>query len=85
MVVVAVAGGTGGLGRTVLDAFSQAGICDVIVLSRIVCFPNIGLPDSTELNVQSRQQSPMQMSLFLVLASTMMTSKESSEFWMSTR
>ena len=36
MVVVAVAGGTGGLGRTVVDAIAQAGVHKAIVLSRTV-------------------------------------------------
>ena len=36
MVVVAVAGGTGGLGRAVLDAIGEAGEHTAIVLSRTV-------------------------------------------------
>ena len=36
MVVVAVAGGTGGVGRTVLDAIAKAGEHRAIVLSRTV-------------------------------------------------
>lgn len=36
MVVVAVAGGTGGVGRTVLDAIAQSGEHIAIVLSRTV-------------------------------------------------
>lgn len=36
MVVVAVAGGTGGVGRTVLDAIAKSGQHQAIVLSRIV-------------------------------------------------
>lgn len=39
MVVVAVAGGTGGLGRTVLDAIAKAGKHEAIVLSRTVSSP----------------------------------------------
>jgi NAD dependent epimerase/dehydratase family enzyme len=36
MVVVAVAGGTGGVGRTLLDAIAKAGEHTAIVLSRTV-------------------------------------------------
>lgn len=36
MVVVAVAGGTGGVGRTVLDAIAKSGEHKAIVLSRTV-------------------------------------------------
>ena len=36
MVVVAIAGGTGGVGRTVLDAIAEAGEHKAIVLSRTV-------------------------------------------------
>ena len=36
MVVVAIAGGTGGVGRTVLDAIVEAGEHQAIVLSRTV-------------------------------------------------
>lgn len=39
MVVVAVAGGTGGVGRTVLDAIAKAGEHKAIVLSRTVSSP----------------------------------------------
>ena len=39
MVVVAVAGGTGGLGRAVLDAIANAGEHKAIVLSRTVSSP----------------------------------------------
>jgi saccharopine dehydrogenase-like NADP-dependent oxidoreductase len=43
MVVVAVAGGTGGLGRTVLDAIADSGEHNAIVLSRTVSSPNAGV------------------------------------------
>ena len=43
MVVVAVAGGTGGLGRTVLDAIAKAGVHKAIVLSRTVSSPILSL------------------------------------------
>lgn len=39
MVVVAVAGGTGGVGRTVLDAIAKSGQHQAIVLSRTVSLP----------------------------------------------
>jgi NAD dependent epimerase/dehydratase family enzyme len=37
MVVVAVAGGTGVVGRSIVEAFISQGKHDVIVLSRTVC------------------------------------------------
>ena len=40
MVVVAIAGGTGGVGRTVLDAIVKAGQHKAIVLSRTVSSPH---------------------------------------------
>jgi len=40
MVVVAIAGGTGGVGRTVLDAIAVSGEHNAIVLSRTVSSPN---------------------------------------------
>lgn len=43
MVVVAVAGGTGGVGRTVLDAIAKAGEHKAIVLSRTVSSPMLSL------------------------------------------
>jgi shikimate 5-dehydrogenase len=39
MVVTAVAGGTGGVGRTVLDAIAESGEHRAIVLSRTVSLP----------------------------------------------
>lgn len=39
MVTVAVAGGTGGVGRTVLDAIARSGEHNAIVLSRTVSLP----------------------------------------------
>ena len=39
MVVVAIAGGTGGVGRTVLDAIAESGEHNAIVLSRTVSSP----------------------------------------------
>ena len=44
MVVVAIAGGTGAVGRTVLDAIAKAGEHDAIVLSRTVSLSNAALP-----------------------------------------
>ena len=43
MVVVAIAGSTGGDGRTVLDAISKAGEHKAIVLSRTVSSPMLSL------------------------------------------
>lgn len=40
MVIVAVAGGTGGVGRTVLDAIAKSGEHSAIVLSRTVSSPD---------------------------------------------
>ena len=40
MVVVAIAGGTGGVGRTVLDAITESGEHSAIVLSRTVSSPD---------------------------------------------
>jgi swainsonine biosynthesis oxidoreductase SwnN len=40
MVVAAIAGGTGGVGRTVLDAIAASGEHNAIVLSRTVSSPN---------------------------------------------
>jgi hypothetical protein len=40
MVIVAIAGGTGGVGRTVLDAIAESGEHNAIVLSRTVSSPN---------------------------------------------
>lgn len=39
MVIVAVAGGTGGVGRAVLDAIAKSGEHKAIVLSRTVSSP----------------------------------------------
>lgn len=39
MVVVAVAGGTGGVGRTILDAIAESGEHKAIILSRTVSSP----------------------------------------------
>jgi NAD dependent epimerase/dehydratase family enzyme len=46
MVVVAVAGGTGAVGRSIVEAFISQGKHEVIVLSRMVChiWFNIPLP-----------------------------------------
>lgn len=43
MVVVAIAGGTGGVGRTVVDAIAEAGEHKAIVLSRTVSSPMLSL------------------------------------------
>jgi uncharacterized protein YbjT (DUF2867 family) len=37
MVVVAIVGGTGSVGRTLIDAFKESGKHDVVVLARKVC------------------------------------------------
>jgi uncharacterized protein YbjT (DUF2867 family) len=47
MVVVAVAGGTGHLGRTIVEAIVAAGKHDVKILSRTVCLLN-SLPSVSE-------------------------------------
>ncbi len=56
MVVVAVAGGTGGLGRTVLDAIAKAGEHKAIVLSRTVSSPMLSLQSNNVKTTMSRQQ-----------------------------
>lgn len=43
MVVVAIAGGTGSVGRTVLDAIADTGEHKAIVLSRTVSSPMLSL------------------------------------------
>lgn len=44
MVVVAIAGGTGNLGKTVLDAIAKSGQHEAIVLSRTVSLPEPSSP-----------------------------------------
>lgn len=60
MVVVAIAGGTGGVGRTVLDAIVEAGEHKAIVLSRTVSSPLLSLQCSSIYYALFRQQLPPQ-------------------------
>ena len=60
MVVVAVAGGTGGLGRAVLDAIAKAGEHKAIVLSRTVSSPALSLQCNNVKHRLFRQQLPPQ-------------------------
>ena len=63
MVVVAVAGGTGGLGRTLLDAIAK-------VLSRTVSPPMLCLSGNNVKITRFRQQLPLQPTNRDVLLST---------------
>lgn len=58
MVVVAVAGGTGGVGRTVLDAIAKAGEHKAIVLSRTVSLPMLSIQCNNVNPTLLRQQLP---------------------------
>lgn len=76
MVVVAIAGGTGGVGRTVLDAIAEAGEHQAIVLSRTVSLP-IAIAFNAETFIESyytRQQLPLQPTNRGVLRSIITTS-----------
>jgi nucleoside-diphosphate-sugar epimerase len=44
MVVVAVAGGTGAVGRNIVEAFVSQGKHEVIILSRTVCHTWLSIP-----------------------------------------
>ena len=70
MVVVAIAGGTGGVGRTVLDAIAEAGEHKAIVLSRTVSLPMLSLEYSNIESALFRQQLPRQPTKKDVLLST---------------
>lgn len=50
---IAVAGGTGGLGRTIVDALVTAGDHEVLVLSRKVLRKNSPLPNNVAMMLMS--------------------------------
>ena len=58
MVVVAIAGGTGGVGRTVSDAIMEAGEHKAIVLSRTVSLAYSIAGDAAILNLCRQQLLP---------------------------